>query len=286
MTVRIGSVWDSTQQVLAGRTGMLAPIAAIGFVLPSVMQVLLLPQTPGASPGFTGVAVALVAILLSLWGQLAIMALATHPATTQAEAGRVGVARMLPVLGLALVIALVLAAVILVPLLVLGLSGYDFAAAMAAGGNPALMPPVPGGAGAFVTLYMLVTAVVAIWLAARLMLVYAVVLNERRGLGAFRRSIALTRGMTWRLIGVCLLFLIVLTVATLAAQGVTGTVARLILGPERLATARGIAALAGAVVSAGFMTMAYVFVARLYVAAAGQPQAAAPVVAEDGSPLS
>ena len=38
MTVRIGTVWDSTQQVLAGRVGMMAPFALIGFVLPGVLQ--------------------------------------------------------------------------------------------------------------------------------------------------------------------------------------------------------------------------------------------------------
>ena len=61
MTVRIGSVWDSTQQGLAGRASLLVPFAAIGFFLPAMLQVLLVPQTSmaqmSASASATGVLV-------------------------------------------------------------------------------------------------------------------------------------------------------------------------------------------------------------------------------------
>lgn len=46
----------------------------------------------------------------------------------------------------------------------------------------------------------------------------------------------------------------------------------------------GLASLVGSIVSAGFMTTAYVFIARLYVAAAGVPVVEAAEVTEDGSP--
>ncbi|BCI72280.1 putative membrane protein [Sphingomonas sp. S17] len=288
MTVRIGSVWDSTQQVLAGRTGMLAPFAAIGFVLPVILQLLLVPQTTmanmSAGASVTGLLVTLVAIGLGIWAQLAIMALATHPATTSAEASRAGLRRLLPLLGVAVVLGLVFALVVLVPVVVLGVSGFDFARAIAAQGNPALMPPMPPGAGLFVILYGLTAFILAFWVMARLMLTYAVVLNERRGLGAIRRSITLTRGMTWRLIGVTILFVILVFVTTAAAQGVTAIAFRLILGSGHQALVIGLASLVGSIVSAGFMTLAYVFIARLYVAAAGVPVVEAAEVTEDGSP--
>lgn len=270
MTVRIGTVWDSTQQVLSGRAGMLAPIAAIGIVLPAVLQLLLVPR--GAAPGqmgVTGFAITLLSLVMGVWAQLAIMAVATHPATTTADASRAALGRLLPVIGVGAVIGIGFGLIILVPIVVLGASGYDFAAVMAAQGDPSKLPPMPGGAAMFVALYMLVVAALSLWLIARLMPVYAVVLNERRGLGAFRRSIALTRGMTWRLIGVFILFLIVLGVATLAAQGVSGAILRLALGADRTPLALLLAMLIGTVVSTGFLTLAYVFVARLYVATAG-----------------
>lgn len=288
MTVRIGSVWDSTQQVLAGRTSMLVPFAAIGFVLPAMMQVLLVPQTSmaqmSASASATGVLVGLIAIVLGIWAQLAIMALATHPATTSAEASRAGVRRLLPLLGVAFAMGLIIALVVFVPLVVLGLSGFDFTRAVAAQGNPALMPPLPSGAALFIGLYALTLVVLGFWLMARLMLTYAVVLNERRGLGAIRRSIALTRGMTWRLIGITILFSIVFFVAAAAVQGVAGLIFRLILGADRITWVLALTGLVGSIVTAGFMTMAYVFIARLYVATAGVP-VAAPHHPEDGSPL-
>lgn len=288
MTVRIGSVWDSTQQVLAGRASMLVPFAAIGFVLPTMLQVLLVPQTSmaqmSASASATGVLVGLIAIVLGIWAQLAIMALATHPATTSAGASRAGVRRLLPLLGVAFAMGLIIALVVFVPLVVLGLSGFDFTRAVAAQGNPALMPPLSSGAALFIGLYALTLVVLGFWLMARLMLTYAVVLNERRGLGAIRRSIALTRGMTWRLIGITILFSIVFFVAAAAVQGVAGLIFRLILGADRITWVLALTGLVGSIVTAGFMTMAYVFIARLYVATAGVP-VAAPHHPEDGSPL-
>jgi hypothetical protein len=271
MTVRIGTVWDSTQQVLAGRAGMMAPFAAIGFVLPGVLQMLLAPPVPGQPQvGVAAIAVMVVSVLLGIWAQLAIMALATHPATTSAEASRAGFRRMWPVLGVALVMGAVFALVALVGVVGLGVSHFNFAAAMAAQGDPTKMPPMGGGAALFLILYGLTVMAASLWCVARLMLIYAVVLNERRGLGAIRRSIALTRGLTWRLIGTFLLFCIVAGVAALAVQSVTGAAFRLMLGADQAVTAVRLAALLGSVISAGFMTLAYVFIARLYVATAGE----------------
>jgi len=281
MTVRIGSVWDSTQQVLAGRAGMLVPFAAIGFVVPVLVQLLLVPAGSVPHGGLMMVSTILGA-LLGIWAQLAIMALATHPATTQADAARAGWRRFPAALGVALVLGLAFMVAILIPMVLLGASGFDFAQAVAANGNPALMPPIPSGLGAILGLYILALALIAVWIGVRFMPLYAVVLNERRGLGAYRRSLTLTRGMTWRLIGVSLLFLIVLFVTTLAVQGVTGAVLRLALGPDRPGIVLGLVGVLGSIVTAAFMTLAYVFVARLYVATAAEHPAGP--ATEDGTP--
>jgi hypothetical protein len=284
MTVRIGSVWDSTQQVLAGRAGMLIPFAAIGFVLPGILQILILPNggvSPAGNVSGLGLVLTIVSLALGVWAQLGIMALATHPSNTTAEASRAGFQRFPPVLGLALAIGFVLALAALVLIVGLVAFGFDFTAMMAVNGDPSRMPPMPGGAALFLLVYALVTVPLALWLAARLMLTYAVALNERVGLGAFRRSIALTRGMTWRLIGVSLLFLIVMSVSGLAVQGVASALFGLVLGGDKLWLARALTALLGSVVSAVFLTLAYVFVARLYVATAGEQ-----ALRKDGSPQS
>ena len=91
-----------------------------------------------------------------------------------------------------------------------------------------------------------------------------------------RRSIVMGLGLG--------LFVILVFVTTAAAQGVTAIAFRLILGSGHQALVIGLASLVGSIVSAGFMTLAYVFIARLYVAAAGVPVVEAAEVTEDGSP--
>lgn len=269
MTVKIGAVWDSSTQVLGGRTGVLMPIAALGFFLPSVVQSvagLAVNENNVLHIGLTAL-IALAAAVMMIWGQMAVMAVATHPATTRADAIRQGWVRLLPVLGIALIIA-VIALVLFLPIIgSLVAAGFDFAAAAATQGNAARMPALSGSTAAFVVLYSLALFILAIWASARLMLVYAVVLNERLGLGAIRRSIRLTQGLTLKLIGVMILFGIVFLVVLLAAQGVVGVVARLLLGSSGVAVA--LAGIAGAAVNAVLLTVAYVFAARLYVATAG-----------------
>ncbi|HEX8554755.1 MAG TPA: hypothetical protein VF695_08620, partial [Sphingomonas sp.] len=102
----------------------------------------------------------------------------------------------------------------------------------------------------------------------------AVVLNERRGVGAITRALHLSRGLTWKLIGVFILYLVVLIVAMSAAQAVVFLPLRLMLGEGQTAVAGFIGAVAASVVSAVLVSLFSIFVARLYVATAGAPQIA------------
>lgn len=267
---RIGDVWDSTTAVLAGRAGLLTPIALAAFVLPSAVQSAV-RLFGGPSPGSAALSalVGLGALVANLWGQLADIAVASDPETIRAEAGSAALAR----LPKALLVVLVLAAgavLLAVPtVLALVLTGYDLTAAAAYRGvGP--MPPVAPAAASFVLLYGIALVVGLIWLSARLFLTNAVILNERRGIGALGRSMALTRGLTWKLIGVALLFGIVFLVALLAVQSVVGLVFRLMLGADNRATALFLAAVAGALLTAAFTTVVQVFAARLYAAVTGE----------------
>ncbi len=270
--VKIGTVWDRTTEVLSGRSGQIAAVALPTLVLPPVVNnalVLLVPPQPAVQlvAGIVAVASALLAIL----GSLAILALATQPSTDRTDAYRQARARLLPALGVSLVVGLI-ALVLMAPVFIaLIASHFDFAAASAAASAPARMPQLPRATAMFVVLYSLALGVLAIWASARLMLLTAVVLNERLGLGAIRRSIALTRGLTWKLIGVLLLFAIVFAIATFAAQAVVGLVFRLILGGDQIPTAMFLAGIAGALASAALMALAYVFTAQLYVATREKP---------------
>lgn len=263
---RIGDVWDSTVAVLQGRAGLLVPLAGVAFFLPSIVQSgvkLYGGDTPGIAA--LGALVGLVVLLLSLWGQLAVIAIASDPDTTRAEAQRVAL-RRLPANLLVLLVLGAIALLLVVPIVaVLVATGYDFTAASASAGTGP-MPAVAPGAALFLGLYGLALFILGLLVSARLFLTNAVVLNERRGIGAVARSVALTRGLTARLIGVALLFGIVLLVVLLAAQSVVGLTFRLLLGPEHITTARFLAAIAGAGVTAAFTTVVQVFAARLYAA--------------------
>lgn len=278
--VKIGSVWDSTTDVLAGRAALLVPLAALAFFLPAVLQNALMLYG-GTSPGVAvaGLFVGIAALLISVWGQLATLAIASDPSTTLQTAGQ-RATRRLPADLLILLVLGGLTLLLIVPIVIaLSATGYDFAALAAWNGTDDL-PPLAPGAAAFVALYALVLVVGGLWVMARLFLVNAVVLNERRGIGAIGRSVQLTRGLTLKLIGVAVLFIVVFLVAFLAAKSVVGLVARLLLGPANITTAQFLAAIAGAALTASFTVVVQVFAARLYAAVCGYGQDGA---GQDGS---
>jgi hypothetical protein len=259
--VRMSAVWDRTVEVLNGRAGILAAIALLTIAIPSIIQ----SAVGGgmqAVPSLAGGIVGLVAFGLTLWGTLAMTAVASDPATGRAQGLRIG-ARALPrtlavmlVLGIALVLLWVPAIALLMG------SGYDLAAAQR-GDQVGAMANVRAGP---VVLYSLVATAVMIWLFARLVLIYPVLVNEGLMFGALRRSFALTRGLTARIVGVMILFLVVLVVAVLATQGVFGTAFRLLLGAEQQKLALVMTAAVLAVVTTGFSVLQIVFAAQLYVA--------------------
>lgn len=267
--VKIGTVWDRTTEVLSGRSGAIATVAFVTLVLPTVVASaigLVAPQP--VLLRLLGSIVNVMSALLAIGGALAILALATHPSTGPAAAYRQAKERLLPAIGVSLVLAAIVLLLLVPIFVVLMATGFDFTAASAAAtaDTPTSMPVPAAGVSLFIVLYCAALFVVTIWAGARLMLVTVVVLNERLGLGAIRRSIELTRGMTWKLFGVLLLFGIVLGISTLAVQSVVGLVFRLILGGERIAIALFLAGIATTIVSAALTALAYVFTAQLYVA--------------------
>jgi hypothetical protein len=260
---RMGDVWDSTVQAVGGRLPMILPVAALTLFAPSVVQAAVQAYAPpGVAPRPAVLLVSLALLVITLWGGLAITAMLSSPATTRGSAMGQASARLPVALGLTVVALLALVVAVLPIGFAIGSSGIDMAALQA--GNPAAMEAITPGIRRFTALYGIALVLVMIWLGARLLPLNAVIANERRGLGSFARAFSLTRGLTWRLLGVTILFVIVLLVATSAAQLVTGIVFRLVLGADSIATATFLAGAAAAVVSTGFTILAYGFVARLW----------------------
>ncbi len=275
--VTMSAIWDRTAEVLRGRGSMLAGIAALLLFLPAVVQAAVSAYA-GGSPAALGVAglVGIGVAVLAFSGNLALVAAASDPLIDRQAAFAVGGRRLALMIGLSLLVglAVVLIAAPGIAMLVGGAGAnasrlatltVDDAAAFAAGASPGLIL-----AG---SLYLFLFGLAAFWISARLALFVPVLANERRGLGSIARSVELTRGLTWRIIGVILLFLILLLVALSAAQLVVAVIARLLLGAGGIPTAQFVGAVAGAAVTAGATVVSSTFVAQLYRVVSGREAA-------------
>ena len=220
-----------------------------------------------------GLRIATLALsILSVWGQLAVIALALEPMAGRAAATRTATARLLPVLGNAILV-FVAAMVLLAPIpLVLVANGFDLTAAMA--GVQQEMPQ--GTPMLFISLYTLVVLIALLWFGARLALLYAVVVGERPGMRAIPRAFTLTARLVWRIIGILLLFLLVSWVATLAAKTVFGSILRLVAGGDGpVSVASVLTSIIVGAVTTGFVVLAAAFSAKLYLAVRDGPGAIA-----------
>lgn len=272
--VTMSAAWDRTTEFLSDNLGTVVTIAALTIYPATVLQSVLQPLDATATgAGKAGLGLVQIAgSLLTLWGQLAIIALALDPARARGTAFKVAGQRLLPMIGVGLVVLLAFLALCLPVVLILAAGGADFTA-MSQGVSPNLAP----GAAASAALYTLVLVPLIFWIGARLSVLASVVTGERLGLGAIGRSWRLTKGYSWRIVGVLILFLIVMLVAVLAAQTVFGSIFRLALGGTGpVTTASVLTALVVGVVSTAATVIFSAFFAKVYTALAGQ---AAPVPA-------
>jgi len=273
--VKMGTVWDRAVEVINGRTGMLASIAALTLWLPTVVRQAIGVAVVGgngtaATPPTSGTLLllfllSLVTAALAILGQLALIAVASDPATTRAEAFRVAATRLPLAIGLSLLLALVVFA-LLVPGLVPVVAVLAHPGAMSQQAMATAMAGISPGSRAFMGLYILLLVAVMIWLTARLVLLNPVIVNEREGVASFARSFALTRGLTWKIIGLAILLLIVAAVVVLAVQSVTGILFRLLLGADNAGLVALLTTAAVAVATSAITIVWTCFVAQLYVA--------------------
>lgn len=247
----ISRAWDETKAVLRRDGRLYLGVALAMFVLPGVVAELFTPAAePGSLPpfGFWTV-LSIVALLISLVGQLAVCRLALGPTVSVGEAIGHG-ARRAP--------SYVAAAMLwLLPFLLLfGLLG--------AGASPETM-----SAGAAFAILGL--AIVFLFVAVRLLMGSPVATAEPQGpLGILSRSWRLTAGHWWKLFLFLLLFLGVLGILLFAVSAVVGTVVALVAGrPEPLSVGALLLSLATQVAGAAVTVLLMVMLARIYVQLAG-----------------
>lgn len=276
MTVNMGTVWDRASEFLGGRARGYWLVALVAIFVPraiaNIAQLTAATGGKGMAP-----AIVLVASLVALWGQLAIVAQALDPAG-DAAAARAAATRGYGRALLAMAILFVAILVLVAPLIgMLVASGVDLTAMMS-GGTQGIQPDMSGGMAAGFAIYVLAILVVGLFAGARLIALYPVVLAEGRGAGAIARSFAVTRGLTWKLVGVLLLFGIVFAVAGAAARSVAGVIAGLLFPASGdLTPASVTGAVAGALVTTAFAVVVAAFSAKLYRAVVAAPAGAAEI---------
>ncbi|NYD90704.1 hypothetical protein [Sphingomonas melonis] len=262
--VKMGNVWDRSAEVLNGRGGMLAGIAALSLYVPQLVNAAWTTFAPPSSmtTAMIGLVIVVSAAVVAIWGQLALIAASLDPATDRRAAIAQANSRLAAALLVAVVLTIVITIAFLPSIVLLIRAGFDYQALAA--GTP-MAPTNPGAAG-LAGLYAFMLGLVLLFVGARMLPLYAVVLHERLGVAAIARCWRLTRRHTWRLVGAVLLFVVVLMIATWAAQMVSGLIFRLALGADAQKTVAFLAAAVGQAVSTALTLVAIVFSAQLYVA--------------------
>ena len=268
----MGTVWDRTTEFCSGNLASIMPIAVLLIFLPLSIQGNLAPLAAGSSAA----AMLLIRLLnlamaiLSLAGQLAIVALAIDPRRTAGQATAVARARVIPTMAMVLIL-MAGAAVVVAPALAMTVAaGIDPMSMASLDTAPAASVP-PSLAYALIG-YGGVAGLVLLWIAARIALLYPVVVVERRGTGALARSFALTRGLALAIIGVMLLYAVVSTVAVLATKAVFGSVLAIVAGgTDPLSIGSVVTATIVGAVTTAFTVLGAAFTTKLYLAASASP---------------
>lgn len=261
---KMGTVWDRTAEFLSDNLAQVLPIALLAFFVPASISGSFQGMRQGSDTGLT-ITLSIVQLafaVVSLWGSVTITAMALE-INDGRSAGAIGRSRLPAALLVAVALFVAMLLLFLPIPAALQLSGYDMMA-LARGENVPLSPGLAGG----IAIYMLVVLGLILWLGARFFVVTPVIVREKRAFSSFRQSWKLTRGMTWRIIGVILLFCMVSWVSILAANMVFGSIFTLVAGGagDGISLSGVLTSIVSAAVQTGFTVLVPVFTAKLYLA--------------------
>lgn len=244
----ISRAWDETKEVLRRDGGLIATVALALMVLPGTLSTLVQPAGAAAQMRELGwwTAVALLAMLIGLVGQLALARIALGGRQSVGEAIGHGARRAPVFLGATMMWVL--------PLVLLF---APFIRQIQA--NPT--SPPTGAAFA-----MLLLILVFVFLGVRLMMTTPAAAAEDHGpVELLKRGWSLSRGRWWKLFGFLLLFLIVAFIVVTAVQSLIGVLISLLVGtPEPWSIGALLLALTSAVLSAALTVLLVTMITRMY----------------------
>jgi hypothetical protein len=266
--VKMGTVWDRTAEFLSDNLGAVLPVALLAFFVPASISSNLEAVIAGASiPLALGLRlVELLLAIVSIWGSLAIVAMALDGGE-EASPAAIARRRLPAALAVSVVLGLAAGALVLPIPLFLYATGHDLMA-IAQGRQI----EISRFAAWTVAIYSLVLLLAMLWLGARLFVINPAIVRERLVFGAVARSWSLTRGSAVRIVGVMILFAVVGAVARLAAGTVFGSIFALVAGndAEGISLAGVLTSIVTAAVQTAFMVLFPAFEAKLYLALAAQ----------------
>jgi Membrane domain of glycerophosphoryl diester phosphodiesterase len=253
--------WDEAKAVLARDGRLFLAVALALFVLPGLILNVTMPVAePGKfPPAGSWMGVALVAGLISLVGQLAVLRLAMEPHVAVGEAIVHGLKRLLPYVAATLCW--------LAPILIAGTLLYGILEANQA--KPSVVA----------ALALIALCVLFAFLAVRLMLSSPVASAENIGpIAILQRSWQLSRGNWWRLFAFLLLFGIAALCLLLAVESVATLLVRTFAADAGPRSVGGLLiSIISQMVSAFLSVTFFVLLARIYVQRSGTGAAQASV---------
>lgn len=266
--VSISRAWEETQAIIR-RDGRLFSIVVLALVaLPTAIMGAVSPRGIGESTSTLGeTLITLIASLIAVVGQLALIRLVLTPGETVGSAIAHGLRRM-PILLIALILVVI----------ALFIAAIPFGGVLAVAGVPLTQSATPTYNLPTVIATLLYLALIT-YVGVRLVLTAPVVTAEPVGiLGLLRRSWQLTSGNWWRLFGFIMMFVVAMMIVVIAIAAVVGSVTGLAFGPpDPLSASALIGALVQGLVNAIVTLVFVVMLARIYAQLAGSGEAQASV---------
>ena len=272
----IGKAWDETSAFVVREIRLVAPVALALFAVPAALIGWINPGgQPATAPGGLGWPLMLIALIITMIGQMTIAALAIGWSGSIGSAIGLAARRVWGLLGTVLLVFVPLGIIAAIALAVLiGSAGLTDSSEFTA----QTLEATPG-----IGLFLLVLLVLFVVIGVRLFPISAVAISETSSpVTLLKRSWRLTRGHFGRLLVVLLLILIAATVASAAVTAVVGSLMTLVAGEARpFSVSALVTGLADGVIASAITALSAALVGRIYVQlSAGQPSV--PEVSREG----
>jgi hypothetical protein len=272
----IGKAWDETSAFVVREIRLVAPVALALFAVPAALIGWINPGgQPATAPGGLGWPLMLIALIITMIGQMTIAALAIGWSGSIGSAIGLAARRVWGLLGTVLLVFVPLGIIAAIALAVLiGSAGLTDSSEFTA----QTLEATPG-----IGLFLLVLLVLFVVIGVRLFPISAVAISETSSpVTLLKQSWRLTRGHFGRLLVVLLLILIAATVASAAVTAVVGSLMTLVSGEARpFSVSALVTGLADGVIASAITALSAALVGRIYVQlSAGQPSV--PEVSREG----